>query len=110
MKNCEVLMSWLKYLDVEYIDDTKWESLTKLDINDPKHWRRIIDLAMREDVANLNAISNQSMKAVLDDLEDFPEREVKKLMDRICMPFEAPMRDHIAFFRIVRQELFGPNE
>ncbi|MYM27436.1 hypothetical protein GTP58_03780 [Duganella sp. CY15W] len=109
MKNCVQFMSWLKYLDVEYIDGTKWESLTKLDINDPKHWSQIIDLAMREDVASLNAISKQAMKAVLDDLEDFSEREVKDLMDRICMPFETPMHDYAAFFRIVRQEFFGSN-
>lgn len=99
-------MSWLKYLDIEYLDDTTLNRLSEFDINDPKDWSSIVELAMREDATSFNSVSRVSMTAVLDSLACYPEREVRRLLERVTMPFDAPLRDYLPFFQYVRQELF----
>jgi hypothetical protein len=43
-------------------------------------------------------------------LAGYPEREVRMLLERVTMPFDAPLRDYLPFFQYVRQELFDdPN-
>jgi hypothetical protein len=61
---------------------------------------------MRDEAISFNPVSRVSMIAVLDDLAGYPESEVRRLLERVTMPFDAPLRDYISFFRYVRRELF----
>jgi hypothetical protein len=106
MKDFEKFMSWLKYLDLEYLDETTFNRLSEFDINDPNDWHNIVELAMREDATSFNPVSRVSMIALLDKLPSYPEREVRGLLERVTMPFDAPLQDYCAFFQYVRQELF----
>lgn len=110
MKESEKFMSWLKYLDIEYLDDATFDRLSEFDINNPGDWGNIVELAMREDATSFNSVSRVSMIAVLDNLAGYPEREVRMLLERVTMPFDAPLQDYLPFFQYVRQELFDyPN-
>ena len=106
MKNSEKLMSWLKYLDIEYLDEITFNRLGDFDINDANDWSNIVELAMRDEAISLNPISRVQAIAVLDDLAGYPECEVRKLLERVTMPFDAPLRDYISFFQYVRRALF----
>ncbi|UUZ47699.1 hypothetical protein LP420_31800 [Massilia sp. B-10] len=99
-------MSWLKYLDIEYLDEITFNKLSDFDINDPSDWSNIVEVAMRDEAINFNPVSRVSMIAVLDDLAGYPKSEVRRLLERVTMPFDAPLRDYISFFQYVRRELF----
>ncbi|MCS0630320.1 hypothetical protein NX786_13335 [Telluria mixta] len=106
-KDSEDFMSWLKYLDIEYLNETTCNAVSDLDINDPTDWSSIIELTMREDVTSFSSAARASMIKVLDDLADYPELEVRKLIDeRVAMPFDTPLRDYLPFFEHVRRVLF----
>lgn len=61
---------------------------------------------MRDEVISFNPDSRVSMIAVLDKLPGYPERDVRRLLERVTMPFDAPLRDYMSFFQYVRQDLF----
>lgn len=107
MNNSEKMISWLKYLDVEYLDDSTCEALAKLNINDVTDHDEIINLAMHDEVGSLNEISRMSMMRILDEISTYPESAVRKLIARIGMPFDEPLLDYEAFFSRVRQQLFS---
>ena len=77
MSNPQKIISWLKYLDIEYLDDACCEALSSLDINSPSDQMEIIRLAMQSEIAELNEISRASMEKVLDEVENYPESEVR---------------------------------
>ena len=106
LNNPEKIISWLKYLDNEYLDDSKCVSLSELNINDAADHDRIIDIAMREEVCSLNAISRSSMLSALDEISNYPEDAVRKIIKRTGMPFNQELLDYVTFFRRVRNRLF----
>ena len=63
-------------------------------------------LAMRDEVATWTSVDQVSMVAELEKLASYPEREIRQLMGRICMPFDIPLRDYLPFFEFVHQTLF----
>lgn len=107
MSNSEKLISWLKYLDVEYLDDATCEALAKLNINNPNDVAEIVSLAMKNEVVNLNEISRKSMKNILDEVGSYPENSVRHLIERIGMPFDEPLINYKVFFSRVRELLFS---
>jgi len=44
MKDSEKFMSWLKYLDIEYLDEITFNTLSDFDINDPRDWTNIVEV------------------------------------------------------------------
>lgn len=106
MKSSEEFMSWLKYLDIEYLDEITLNTLSEFDINDPSDWSNIVEVSMRDEAIRFNSVSRVSMIAVLDNLAGYPESEVHRLLERVTMPFKTPLQDYISFFQYVRRELF----
>lgn len=106
MSNPQKIISWLKYLDVEYLDDSHCEALSSLDINKPSDQTEIIRLAMQDEVAGLNEISRASMRKILDEVEEYPESEVRLVIERVGMPFQDSLQDYKAFFRRVHDYFF----
>lgn len=105
-ENSAKFISWLKYLDIESLDEITINALSNFDINDPKDWSNIVEIAMRGEEISFNPVFRASMIAVLDDLAGYPEIEVRGLLERVAMPFDAPLRDYISFFQYVRRKLF----
>jgi len=46
------------------------------------------------------------MRKTLEEVENYPEVEVRKTIARVGMPFSEPLDDYKAFFRRVREKLF----
>ena len=106
MSNPQKIISWLKYLDIEYLDDASCEALSSLDINNSSDQLEVIRVAMQNEIAGLNEVSRASMKKILDEVESYPESEVKLVIERVGMPFQEPLQDYKAFFRQVRDYFF----
>lgn len=100
------LIAWLQYLDMEYLDQTTREALSKLDINDSKDQEEIVRLAMEREMNTLNEVSRISMRNILEELKSYPEHEVRKVLSRVGMPFKSPLVDYLSFFEKVRQKFF----
>lgn len=107
MNDAEKLVSWLKYLDVEYLDDALCEALAKLNINEKSDQEKIIDLAMRDEVNSLNETSRLSMMTILGEVSGYPDSAVRAVIERVGMPFEEPLLDYMAFFEVVKDQLFS---
>ncbi|MET1081252.1 MAG: hypothetical protein ABWY06_24870 [Pseudomonas sp.] len=109
-KNPEKLIAWLKYLDVEYLDDSVTDVLVNLKINDVADQEEIINLAMKEEVNSLGEDYRLSLLRILDEVTSYPENEAREIIGRIGMPFDEPLLDYKAFFSRVRKQLFAPEE
>lgn len=105
MNHSQDIISWLKYLDIEYLDDASCDALAALDINDPSDQMEIIRLAIESEFANLNDISKASMRRILDEVEGHPEHEVRLIVERVGMPFKEPLQNYKAFFRRISEYL-----
>jgi hypothetical protein len=106
MTNAQRIVSWLKYLDVEYIEEDLCKALAELDINNPADHEQIIHLAMDEEVNQLNEISRESMKKILGEVDGYPEIEVRQVIERVGMPFHEPLIEYRKFFRSVNEHFF----
>jgi hypothetical protein len=100
--NSQHLISWLKYLDIEYLSDELSWDLALLDVNSPSDQERIIALAIVPEYTALNEISKKSMMKILDEVASYPEADVKGLLARVGMPFRDELLDYRAFFEKVR--------
>jgi hypothetical protein len=100
--NPQHLISWMKYLDIEYLDDELSEQLSPFDVNDPSDQDRIIELAIEPEFAALNDTSKKSLMQILYEVNDYPEADVRKLLARVGMPFREQLVDYKAFFDRVR--------
>jgi hypothetical protein len=103
----EPLVSWLKFLDVEYLDDATCEALANLNINEIADQVKIIDLAMRDEFNSLNETSRVSMIAILDEVSKYPDSAVRAVIERVGMPFNEPLLDYRTFFEVVKEQLFS---
>jgi hypothetical protein len=104
----EDIITLLMYLDIEYLDDASCDALSSLDINNPSDQMEIIRLAMHDEIMRLNEISRVSMKKILDEMESYPEAEVRRMIiERVGMPFQEPLQDYKAFFKRVYDYFFA---
>lgn len=105
MNDSEKLISWLKYLDIEYLDTASCEELSVLNINDPADQVKIINIAIRDEFNSLNNISQLSMMRILDEVNDYPESATREVMSRVGMPFNETLIDYKSFFEMIRKQL-----
>ena len=83
----EDLISWLKYFDIEYLNDAECDRLSVLDINDKAQMREALALAVMPEFEALNPTSKKSMLAVLENALSANEQELQPVFDRVAMPF-----------------------
>lgn len=109
MKDAETqkLISWLKYFDVEYVDNDMCEVLSKLDINDPKQQVEAINLAVVSGFFALNDKSKSSMKEILADCKNRPESELEPVFSRVGMPFVEPVMKRREFLQSIWNVVFN---
>ena len=107
MNDPQNLISWLKYLDVEFLDHKLCIELSKLDINNPDDQKVIIRTAIQPEYEALNETSKKAMELILVESEDQSEIDVIKVFERVGMPFQNELVDCKAFLRRIRVILFS---
>ena len=107
MSNPNELISWLKYLDIEYLDDASCKALSSLDINNPSDQPEIIRIAMKNEIMELNEISLSSMKKILYELENFSDLDIESVMENVEMPFHCHLHNYRGFFKQVKEYFFN---
>ena len=105
-KAAEDLVSWLKYLDIEYLDDEISRELSKLDINDHGDQRRVIEKAIAPEFSRLNEISKESLKRILAAGTALTNSDTDSIFSRVGMPFPDELVDRQGFLREVWHTLF----
>lgn len=105
-----MLVSILKYIDIEYMTDEETNSIYDLDINDEKDQKKVIQ----------NLIAS-SIKEEFSEDEFITAKEVlemginnidkaTKVIERMSFPFESDIEDKKAFLEIIYEELFGKED
>lgn len=89
----EGLVSWLKFFDIDYLDNSVCNQLSELDINSPSDRAAAIQLAIRPELESLNEVSKSSMLQVLRDALTASDSELAPLFERISMPFPSEVVD-----------------
>jgi hypothetical protein len=89
----EGLVSWLKFFDIDYLDNSVCNQLSELDINCPAERAAAIQLAIRPEFESLNEISRSSMLQVLNGALTASDSELAPLFERISMPFQSEVVD-----------------
>jgi hypothetical protein len=97
------LTSWLKHLDIEYISNEFAHELAVFDINNRSDQDIIIELAIVPGFTSCNDISKKSMLTTLEELPDYPECEVRRLLASVGMPFNESLNDYKTFFEKVKR-------
>lgn len=103
------LVSWLKYLDIEYLDDAVVVELSKFDINDPQQRREMIGIAIVPEFATLNEKSKESLKEILAECKNCTDVELEGVFARVGMPFKQPLIERQLFLVAVWDVLFEGN-
>lgn len=83
----EDLISWLKYLDVEYLSGSEADLLSVFNINDQEQRRQVFMLAVLPEFDALNDVSKKSMLAILENALKASEQELQDIFNRVSMPF-----------------------
>lgn len=102
----EKLVSWLKHLDIEYLDDATAAELSRFDINDPQQQREVIAIAIAPEFAALNEKSKESLKNILMECKECTDAELGRVFSKIGMPFNEPIVERQLFLRTVWDVLF----
>lgn len=89
----EGLVSWLKFFDIDYLDNSLSNRLSELDINDIVERAKAIRLAIIPEFESLNEISKSSMLQVLNGALTASDTELAPLFERISMPFQSEVVD-----------------
>lgn len=89
----EGLVSWLKFFDIDYLDNNVCNQLSEFDINSPSKRTEAIQLAIRPKFEALNEVSKSSMLEVLYGALNASDSELAPLFDRISMPFQRDVED-----------------
>lgn len=87
----EGLVSWLKLLDVEYLDDQLIEELSLLNINTPADRKKVIELAVLPEFNACNQTSQASMLHILKLALEAHQSEIEPFFERVGMPFSEPL-------------------
>lgn len=106
----EALISWLKYFDVEYIDDSLVERLSRLDINNHEQMVDAIQLAVIPEYQALNSVSKQSMIRILDRAVLANDEELRLFFERVAMPFHDTVKSETTLLKSIQElihELHG---
>lgn len=89
----EDLVSWLKFFDIEYLDDGLCNQLSELDVNSIVERAEAIRLAVSPEFFALNEVSKTSMLRVLNSALAASDEELAQLFERISMPFQSEVTD-----------------
>jgi len=95
------LMSWLKCMHIEYLDDRLYSELMQLDLNDPRQLAELIERTFLPEFVACNATSKKSLLAVLEELPSFPEASVRAMLWS-AGPLAESLKDYRSFFEVVR--------
>ncbi len=101
-KRLEGLISWLKYLDIEYLSYEEAIQLSVLDINNPEQMQETFRLAVLPEFNALNPVSKISMRSVLKEALSATEEELQPVFDRVGMPFPQPVASKQAFLKALQ--------
>ena len=101
----EDLISWLKYFDIEYLDDELGAELAELDINDSGDLLRAIRIAIEPEFRSLNEVSRKSMRAVLNRALAASEEELEYVFSRVGMPFKKEVQSRGKLLQSISQVL-----
>jgi hypothetical protein len=103
----EALISWLKYFDVEYLDEECCAKLSLLDPNEPAQFRQAVEIAVLPDFRNLNGISRQSLRKVLQTAVSASDSELAQAFARVEMPFSCSPRSRTAMLKLLWSGVFN---
>ena len=97
----EGLVSWLKFFDIDYLDNSVCNRLSELDINSPAECAEAIQLAVSPEFESLNEISRASMLQVLNGALTASDKELTPLFERVSMPFQNEILDRRQFLHSI---------
>ena len=106
----EALISWLKYFDIEYLDDDLCAVLSQFDINNPTHQIEVIRIALAPKFQALNEISKASMRCILKSALTAEEDELGPVFCRIAMPFARELENRKDFLLQIWSQCISPGE
>jgi hypothetical protein len=102
----EMLISILKYIDIDYMSEEECNSIYFLDVNNTEQQKQIIRTIIVPGFKELNNTSQERLKEVLKlCLQDM--ESVNVIFERVSMPFENDIEDKKAFLENIYEELFG---
>jgi hypothetical protein len=102
----EGLMSWLKFFDIDYLDDSVCNRISEIDINRPAELAEAIQLAVSPEFESLNELSRASMLQVLNSALTASDKELAPLFERVSMPLQIEAVDRKQFLHSIWNE-FG---
>lgn len=98
------LSSLLKWFDVNYIeciDEKLVDEIAAFDINNPTDQDILIEKFLLPEFVSSNDITKQSMMKTLNEVPNFREADVRKVLARTLL-FKEPLHDYRAFFDKIR--------
>lgn len=99
----EELISWLKYLDIEYLSGSEADRLSVFDINDQKQRREVFLQAVLPEFNAMNAVSKKSMLVVLENALNASEQELQGIFSRVSMPFATEVFSRKLFLQTLKE-------
>lgn len=103
----EGIISWLKFFDFEYIDESLFHKLSALNASKPEELEEAIFLAVLPEYQALNEISKKSMLRILDLALAASQPELEPYFQRICMPFSPPLPPEYVFVKAIHRCIHG---
>lgn len=111
MLDSRKLMVWLDCLHYNYLDNKLGLMLSSLNPNNPSDLDEIIRLVFEREFSEAigagNELALKEMKESLDEVDLYPESEVREMFEEVDLPFKEPIQDHRAFFRRVREYFYS---
>lgn len=111
MVSSRKLMVWLYCLHYNYLDDELGVVLSSLDANDPSDLNEIIRLVFEPEFSEAVEAANEptlrEMKESLDEIDLYPEDEVREMFEEVDLPFKEPVQDYRDFFRKIREHFYS---
>lgn len=102
-KELEGIISWLKFFDFEYIEESLFNELSALNVSKQEELEKAIYLAVVPEYQALNEISKKSMLRILDLALVASEPELKPYFQRISMPFTPPLPSEQVFVKAIHR-------
>ena len=106
----EALISWLKYFDIEYLDDDLCAVLSQFDINNSTQQIEVIRIALVPEFQALNDITKASMRCILKSALSAKEEELGPIFFRIAMPFAREVENRNGFLSQIWSQCLSPGE
>lgn len=106
--NPDNIISLIKFLDENFLDDNQYEETRMLNINDPEDQRVIIRKIIVPGFLSMNKITQDHLKSVVSEFL-YVDKEYQSIFDSISTPFDFSEVNFKDFVKIIREEIEAIN-